>query len=96
MSKKQYSIIFKVGIFILAPLLLILIPTTFFENGHSICIYKNILGFDCPSCGMTRAISCAFHLQIKKAFEYNKLVIIIFPLLSYLIIKHIVFLLKKF
>jgi len=32
---------------------------------------------------MTRAISCIFHGHFKRAFQYNKLIIIVFPLLCH-------------
>jgi hypothetical protein len=68
----------------------IVIPTSFFESGHSICIIKNVFGVECPGCGMTRAISSVFHGNLVGAFQYNKLVVIVFPLLCYICIKTII------
>ena len=87
--------ILELVIFISMPILLLIIPTSFFENGHSICLFKYFFDIECPGCGMTRALSCFFHFDFIKGIDYNKQIIIIFPLLSYLYIKHIWFLLKK-
>ncbi len=73
----------KVGLYILLPLAFILIPTSWFEGRRSICLIRNVFGIKCPGCGMTRAILCVFHGNFKGAFRYNKLVVIVFPLLSY-------------
>jgi len=94
LSEKQF-VLLKIVIIIFAPILLIVVPTAYVENGPSICIFKNIFNFDCPGCGMMRAISCVFHLQFIKAFNYNKMIIIIFPLLTYIYIKYIIFLYRK-
>ena len=67
----------------LLPLLLILIPTSWIEERRTLCLIKNLTGRACPGCGMTRACSCAFHAHFKQAFQYNKLVVIVLPLLAY-------------
>jgi len=95
-NKNKFFILLEIGILIIAPLLLILIPTILFENGHSICLFKKLFNIECLGCGMTRALSCLFHFQIKKSYEFNKLIIIVFPLLSYIYIKHLFFCLKSF
>ena len=73
----------KVGVYILLPLTLITIPTSWLEERRSICLIRNLFGTRCPGCGMVKAISCTFHGDLKKAFQYNKLVVIVFPLLCY-------------
>ena len=35
------------------------------------CIIKTIFDIECPGCGLTRAYTSLFQLDIKKAFEYN-------------------------
>ena len=55
------------------------------ENGQdSICLFKNITGSDCYGCGMTRAILSALHFRLDNAFHYNKLFVIVLPLLVYI------------
>jgi hypothetical protein len=82
-NKKLFRIIKVTGILII-PVLLYLIPLEWLKSQHSVCIYKNITGNECYGCGMTRAIISAMHFQFKNAFYFNKLFIIVFPLLIYI------------
>ncbi|MEI6050540.1 MAG: DUF2752 domain-containing protein [Bacteroidota bacterium] len=54
------------------------------KNQHSICLFKNLTGYECYGCGMTRAVLSAIHLQFENAFHYNKLFLIVLPLLIYI------------
>lgn len=40
---------------------------------RSICIFWNVIGIPCPSCGMTRAYMALFHGDLNKAFFYHPL-----------------------
>lgn len=73
----------KLGFLLALPLLLILIPTAWLERRRSLCIIKNLTGRNCPGCGMTRAISSASHGQFGQAWRYNRLVVIVLPILGY-------------
>lgn len=87
MMKDLLTSIGKFGFFILGTFVLILGPTSFLELGHSICLIKNIVGIECPGCGMTRAVASIFHGDFLGAFHYNKSVVIVFPLLCYICLK---------
>ncbi len=53
-------------------LIVYFLPTDFlFNNPTSFCIHKNLLRFDCPGCGMTRALHCLLHGHFKQAIFYN-------------------------
>ncbi len=73
----------KVGILLLLPLALVLIPTAWLERGPSICVIRRVTGKPCPGCGMTRALSCVAHGHFKQGYQHNKRVIIVAPLLGY-------------
>ncbi|MDR1428967.1 MAG: DUF2752 domain-containing protein [Spirochaetaceae bacterium] len=45
------------------------------------CLYRIAFKKRCFGCGTTRAIWSILHLNISEALVYNKLIIIIFPLL---------------
>lgn len=48
------------------------LPTDFlFNNLTTFCIHKNILHFDCPGCGMTRALNCLLHGDFRQAIIFN-------------------------
>jgi uncharacterized protein DUF2752 len=83
MKRETLTLPGKVGLYLLLPLAFLLVPTSWFESRHPVCLIRNVFGIRCPGCGMIRAISCVFHGNFKGAFHYNKLVVIVFPLLSY-------------
>jgi len=65
------------------PILLYLIPLNWLNKQHSICLIKNIFGFECFGCGITRAIISAVQFDFKSAYNYNHLVIIVLPIFIY-------------
>jgi hypothetical protein len=77
------SVSIKIIGYLLIPVALYLIPLNWIEHQHSICLIKNLTGHECPGCGMTRAVLSAMHLQFANAWHYNKLVIVVLPLLVY-------------
>ncbi|HLV97847.1 MAG TPA: DUF2752 domain-containing protein [Ktedonobacterales bacterium] len=83
MSNASLTALGKIGFFILLPLLAIFVPTAWLERRRSLCIIKNLTGHNCPGCGMTRAISSASHGHFTQAFRYNRLVVVVLPLLAY-------------
>lgn len=50
------------------------------------CVFKNILGYSCPACGLSRGINQIFHLNITNATKYNILSIPIFIFILFSII----------
>jgi hypothetical protein len=85
--KNRFTI--KLILLILFPLFVYLIPLSSIENSHSICLFKNIFDFNCLGCGITRAILSAIHFDFDKAFQYNKLFIIVLPILCFLYLKNL-------
>ena len=77
------------GGLITIPFVLWLLPADFFDQGPTLCVSKLIFESDCPGCGMTRAVQHAMHLDFAASWGYNKLFIIVLPLLIYLWIKQI-------
>ncbi len=91
---QKIFIYLKLSFFIGMPLLFVIIPTSFFEK-HSFCLFQNLFNFSCPGCGITRALSCFFHLEFTQGFYYNKGIVAVFPLLVIWTSKNIFLLLKK-
>lgn len=50
-----------------------------FDETKSVCIHNYLFGFQCPLCGMTRAVYQTMHLQFASAFNYN-VVVALLPL----------------
>ncbi|OFX31226.1 MAG: hypothetical protein A2X08_04260 [Bacteroidetes bacterium GWA2_32_17] len=82
-SKKPQHNIKSIGI-LLIPIALYFVPMDWLKHQQSVCLFKNLTGNDCYGCGMTRAILSALHFQFGQAFHYNKLFVIVLPLLIYI------------
>lgn len=40
---------------------------------HTLCVFKNITGLPCPSCGITRSVLCLAHGDVAQALLINPL-----------------------
>lgn len=89
---ERHKLTLKYTILSIALLTILLIPDKLLFDGKSLCIHKNILGIDCPLCGMTRATHDLAHFQFMSAFHYNPA---IFLLLAFIISDLIVTFVKK-
>lgn len=63
------------------PFVLLILPTNFFDEGQSICPSKFLLDKECPGCGITRSVQHAIHFDFQAAWDFNKLIIVVLPLL---------------
>lgn len=62
------------GLMVIMGIFLISLVVAPFENSRfSICLFKNVTGMPCPSCGMTRAFLFLGHGQIAKATALHPL-----------------------
>jgi len=86
----------RISVFVFVLVFLSIIPFEIIEDGPAICVFKNLLGIECPGCGMTRAFSCIMHGDLIAAVSYNRLVIIVFPLFCLVLICDITSILKAF
>ena len=90
MRKDSFKSRGKVGFYLLLPVFFLLVPTSWFEGRRSFCLIRTVFGVRCPGCGMMRAISCVFNGHLRRAFDYNRLVVVVFPLLCYVWLKAVV------
>ncbi|MDR1839187.1 MAG: DUF2752 domain-containing protein [Treponema sp.] len=58
------------------------IPKEYLGDTYPVCLYRIAFKQECFGCGTTRAVWSVLHLRIKDAIEYNKLIIVSFPLLA--------------
>ena len=75
MLKKTKKIIKPIIIFFMLYLILI--------NKYS-CPVKKYLGFNCPSCGLTRALKNLLCLNLKKSFYHHPMLIFILPAIFFM------------
>ncbi len=76
-------------ILLLLPFVLRRITLKNLEKAPTVCIYKNMTGRDCWGCGTSRAIISILNLDFRQAYDFNKRIIIVFPILLYLWLKSI-------
>lgn len=79
--KSLFTVIYFI-ILLLIPLVLIILPADFFNNGQSICLSIFLFDRECYGCGMTRAIQHIMHLDFYQAYIQNKLSFLVFPILA--------------
>lgn len=80
--KRGYKVTFLLFLAV-APVVFFFWPSEYIFNGHSICLFRNVLGTECYGCGMVRALYSALHLRFAESVTYNILVIIVGPLLLF-------------
>lgn len=86
----------KLALLFITPLVLLILPADFFDNGQSICPSKLLLEKDCPGCGITRGLQHLGHLDFKIAWKYNKLAFGVFPIATYYWARETINTYKKF
>lgn len=90
MSRALQKSKIKLGLYLIIPLVLFLLPLSLIEAAPSVCLFKNILGLECPGCGITRAVVSVLQGDLAKAWEYNKLVVVVLPLLGYVYLRGLI------
>ncbi len=77
------SLLLLLGLIALAAL-----PLPLLEALPAVCLFRNLFGFECPGCGMTRAIACILHGEFARALHYNRAVVVVLPLLCGIALKN--------
>ena len=93
-KNKYFKVLSIISLFSL-PIILLILPADYFDNGQTICASVLLFDIECYGCGMTRAVMHFIHFEFTKALEYNKLVILVFPLLTLLWLKMVFYLFGK-
>jgi hypothetical protein len=82
MKFRYYFTVAKIVFIIIVPLVLLILPANFFDNGESICLSQLLFKAECYACGMTRGVMHLIHLDFEKAYEYHMLSFTVLPLLG--------------
>jgi hypothetical protein len=81
---------------VIFPLVLLILPATFFDNGGPMCLFTLLSGYECWGCGLTRACMHLIHLDGAKALAYNKISFVVLPILSILLLKEFIATVKQY
>lgn len=90
-----YYIICLLGVLVIGPFVLFVLPSDFFDHGQSLCLSKILINKECYACGMTRAIMHLIHGDVENAFAYNMLSFLVLPLLVVLWVMWIIKVFRK-
>jgi len=71
----------KLLIVIILGLIFISIPRKYLGDTFPICLSRIIFDRECLGCGTTRAVWSVLRFRFREAYEFNKLIIVIFPLI---------------
>jgi hypothetical protein len=92
-TSKRYKIIFELVLFSIIPIVLLLLPSDYFDSGETVCLSVRLFDMECWGCGLTRAIMHLIHLEFVEAYYFNPLSFIVFPFISIFVlirmIKHV-------
>ncbi|NML22078.1 DUF2752 domain-containing protein [Pseudoflavitalea sp. G-6-1-2] len=82
MKFRYYYTITKLAIIVLLPVVLLILPADFFDNGKTVCFSRLLFDVECHGCGLTRACMHLIHLEFEEAFAYNMGCFIALPVLG--------------
>lgn len=74
------------SLFYIAAIVLLFLPADYFDSGQSICVSVLLFDLQCYACGLTRAIQHLIHFEFREAYDLNRLVVVVFPLIVYLVL----------
>lgn len=84
---RYYFTIVKLAVIVITPIVLLILPANFFDDGESICLSQVLFKMECYACGMTRACMHLIHFEFEEAYAYHMLSFIVLPLLGFIWIK---------
>jgi hypothetical protein len=83
MQNKIYLYL-RLGLLVGVPIVLLLLPKTFFDTGTPLCPSMLLFHEECPGCGMTRACMYLIHLDPGGAIYFNAASVVVFPVFAFL------------
>jgi len=84
-----YRMFLKIFILLILGIIFISIPKIYLGYVFPLCLFRILFDIKCLGCGTTRAVWSILHFKFIEAFEYNKLIVITFPLLIGCMVKWI-------
>ncbi len=81
---RAFAVVFIAGIFLLSAVL----PLVSVQ-GIPLCFFRQVTGWDCPGCGLTRAFILIFHGDFRQAIACNALAPILLLWLLLYALRHV-------
>jgi hypothetical protein len=82
-KKKARALALMVGI-LAAMGWLAYVPPDRLDELPRLCLWARVLGRPCPGCGTTHALGALLHGQFRRAWDYNRNVILVAPVLAWI------------
>jgi hypothetical protein len=92
---RKFFIKLYIGGLISLPIVLMILPADYFDKGQSLCLSVLLFHQKCYACGITRGIQHLIHFDFQTAWQFNKLCVVITPLLIVLLVEELVKNFKK-
>ncbi len=84
---RRYNVlVIETIVLLLVPIILICLPSDFFDEGQSLCLSVLLFDTECFGCGMTRSIMHLLHLNFRESFYHNPLGILVAIIIGFIII----------
>lgn len=77
----KYFLKYTDFIVLFVPFILPLVSLDWLDSKKTICLYSNLTEQKCYGCGITKSIISISHFNFIRAYSYNKLIILVGPLL---------------
>jgi hypothetical protein len=74
-NPKSTNQFIRIVVLLILLFILWLLPFDVLSDSESVCIHYHLLGFQCPLCGMTRAVHLFLHFHFLSAIQHNILVL---------------------
>lgn len=85
-KKRKYNV-FMVLLFIAGAVLLYYVNPS--ETPLIPCLFRSLTGLECAGCGLTRASHQVLHGNFEAAWNFNPLIFVTVPVISYLVFRFI-------
>lgn len=72
----------RVAITVFGVATLLFLPVDFFDHGPVVCLSRLLFDVECWGCGITRASMHLIHGEFLEAYDFNKLVIVVVPIMA--------------
>ncbi len=83
---RNYRLYFENFLIFVLPIVLLILPSDYFDEGQSVCLSVLLFKMECYACGLTRASMHLIHFEFVDAYFFNPLAFIVVPLLTLLCI----------